>query len=161
MTENVRKGPTMMGDAAARGKPGPNAVFLPSNSEPVVDTTTLERIRAITAGKKRLPGETDPVSDLISLFLEDASSRIQAIRSAIASEDRKALRMIAHALRGSCAGIGARAMTCITADIEKTAEADPMDVASALVDSLESEYRRTCVVLEEIRTPGTGDSPTS
>lgn len=151
----------MMGDAAAHGNPGPNAVFLSSGDEPAVDTTTLERIRVITAGRKRAPGESDPVSDLISLFLMDASSRIHAIRSAIASEDRTALRMNAHALRGSCAGIGARAMTRLTADIERGAEDGPLALASALVDSLESECRRTSVVLEGIRNQGNGDSLTS
>jgi two-component system, sensor histidine kinase and response regulator len=76
--------------------------------------STLPRERAedlidLTAVLRLLGGNRDILAQLIELFGQDSPRLMGEVRSAIARGDAKALRLAAHALRGSAGYFGATA----------------------------------------------------
>lgn len=79
----------------------------------VIDTDTLAALRGLQE-----EGEDDLLAELIDLFLQDAPTRITAIREAVELADWAALAERAHSLKGSCASLGAVHMADLCARLE-------------------------------------------
>jgi CheY-like chemotaxis protein/HPt (histidine-containing phosphotransfer) domain-containing protein len=87
-------------------------------------------------------GGREIVSRLTAQFLEHADTRIAALRTAMESVDREALRQTAHAINGAAATLEAAPLARRAADLETaSASAQQADLRS-LLQSLEMELQR-------------------
>jgi signal transduction histidine kinase/DNA-binding response OmpR family regulator/HPt (histidine-containing phosphotransfer) domain-containing protein len=106
------------------GATAPVAVAAPpSPADGVLDATVLAELQA--GGLEGL------LAELIGLFSEDAPRNLERIRAALSGGDAAELARVAHALKGSAATLGARAMAATCLELEtgghlgRTAELAP------------------------------------
>jgi HPt (histidine-containing phosphotransfer) domain-containing protein len=118
----------------------------PPDSDAPLDGHTLEELRELTGPRV--------VSESIELFYRSAEKNLLALRDAHRRGDLRALERGAHALRGSCAILGARGMTVLARTIEDVARGGGDGIA-ALLDDLDAEYARTrsALLAEQQRPP--------
>ncbi len=109
----------------------------------ILDVNVLAKLRKALSGKNK-----DFISNLIDLFITDAQPRIEALREAITRNDATALRQVAHALKGSCANLGARRMSGLCEILEEKGLANSLAGASAFVEHLEAEFALVKQALE-------------
>ena len=122
-----------------------------------VDPHVLLSLRAY-----RVPGEPDPVTRIIDLFLRDAPARVSRIRTALQENDARALREAAHALKGSAGTLGAQRIEELCAELEdqaSSASAENLQGSSARVDALEAAFERARTELEALRRTDAEDAP--
>jgi two-component system, sensor histidine kinase and response regulator len=117
-----------------------------------VDPHVLLGLRAY-----RIPGEPDPVTRLIDLFLRDAPARVGRIRAALQAQDAEAVREVAHALKGSAGTLGAHKMEELCADLEDQGASGSLEGASTVVEALEAALARARAELEALRRTDTDE----
>ena len=103
-----------------------------------LDASVLQELREL-AGPEAL-------KETIAIFVTGVDKNLAALREQ--QGDLKALAKTAHALRGSCAIMGAQRMAELGAQLEELARASSSDGIAALIVALESEYGRTRSALE-------------
>jgi PAS domain S-box-containing protein len=108
-----------------------------------LDRTVLAKLRKALGGKSK-----DFIGSLIDLFIADAQPRLEALREAIAQGDAQALRLVAHALKGSCANMGAQRMAGLCEILEEKALANSLAGASTILEHLEAEFAAVKEALE-------------
>jgi two-component system, sensor histidine kinase and response regulator len=108
-----------------------------------LDVTLLAKLRKAIGGRSK-----DFMANLFDLFITDAQPRIEALREAVAGSDATALREVAHALKGSCANLGARRMSGLCEILEAKGLANTLEGAGALVEHLEKEFALVKEALE-------------
>jgi HPt (histidine-containing phosphotransfer) domain-containing protein len=91
-------------------------VFPTEEVEPLVDPDLLRELTEF-----RVPGEPDPVEDVVELFLDLTPARLLQLTEAAARRDPQVLRAIAHTLKGSAGTVGALAMQSAATDLEQSA----------------------------------------
>jgi CheY-like chemotaxis protein len=111
-----------------------------------VDAHVLLGLRAYS-----VPGEPDPVTRLIDLFLRDAPARLGRIRTALQQNDAEALRDTAHALKGSAGTIGAHKMEELCAELEDQASSGSLQGSAPMVDALDAAFERARTELDALR----------
>jgi signal transduction histidine kinase/CheY-like chemotaxis protein len=95
----------------------------PSAADGVIDTKLLAELQG--------SGMDGLLAELIGLFSEDAPLNLERIRAALSGGDAAELARVAHALKGSAATLGARAMAATCLELEtgghagRTAELGP------------------------------------
>ncbi len=115
--------------------PGPKPEKpLAEDSLPVLETRNLDTFRSL-----RVPGEPDPVAELVDLLLGDLPDRQKAILQAVTAVDAAALRTAAHTLKGSSNNIGGRRLAGLCAQLEEAAAGDDWGRVRALAAGLEPE----------------------
>ncbi|MDQ3813964.1 MAG: response regulator, partial [Armatimonadota bacterium] len=79
------------------------SIFDDAEAVAVIDEKVLNSLRALQT-------QDDPglVSELIDLFLEDVPARLEVLHTAAAQQNSKVMMQAAHALKSSCANMGAR-----------------------------------------------------
>ena len=131
-------------DKWIRGAKAAKAVTeTPMAIEKAVDPDVLESLR-------ELGGEEDPglFAELVEIFLDDTPQRMQQIQDAIENDDAEALGAAAHALKSSCANLGALALADLFKELEFAGRDQDLDRAGPLVRRSTEEYGR---VEEELR----------
>jgi len=88
----------------------------------------------------RLMGDAELVDEIARAFLEDAPSRVRAVREAARKGEAAEAGRIAHALRGACANVGAAAMAATAAEVEAAAGAGRLERLAALLPDLEAAW---------------------
>jgi CheY-like chemotaxis protein len=111
--------------------------------ESVIDLSVLESFREF-----QQPGETDLVTELINLFINDGKGRLSILKKALAEKDIKAIKREAHSLTGGAGNIGARQMTLLSRELEQ--KADQITEAEPLIRQLENEFEQAVNCLEAI-----------
>jgi HPt (histidine-containing phosphotransfer) domain-containing protein len=108
-----------------------------------LDLAELSRLR------EALSSDESPslLAELIEVFLSETPQRIAAMRRAVRGGAAGALRMAAHALRGSSTYLGARGMAEICRALEALTEAESVDGALLLIDRLDHEFQQVKVAL--------------
>src|SRR3979409_1292532 len=81
---------------------------------PVLDPAQLASLRQI-----QNPGETDFVTQLIELFLDEATVTLTALHEAVVSDQPAEIRRLAHRLKGSSGNLGATQMAALAQHLEK------------------------------------------
>jgi PAS domain S-box-containing protein len=81
-------------------------------------------------------GDPRLLRDVIRLFLADAPRSLRRIESAAKKGDGEALRLAAHALKGSAATIGASAVSAIALGLEQIGGAEDLDSAPEAIRAL-------------------------
>lgn len=88
---------------------------------------------------KELMGDDFPL--LISTFIKDSTSKINTMRSTVASQDSESLRMAAHGLKGSALNLSAEKLTHLCQELEQLGKEKCFDNVLQLVDAVELEYK--------------------
>ncbi|MBI1760965.1 MAG: response regulator [Acidobacteria bacterium] len=91
------------------------------------------------------------VNELLALFLHDIPARIEAVRTALAADDAKALIRAAHSLNGGSASVGARVMSELAADLERLGRRGELADAPVLLAQLEAEFASVRTTLQPLR----------
>ena len=104
----------------------------------VVTTPVFDEQAALgyTGGDRRL------LKSIIALFRSDRAPSLRRIERAVRERDGEALRMAAHALKGSIATVGAPAGRAAAAELEQMGRANEFDDAERAFDRLREEIAR-------------------
>jgi HPt (histidine-containing phosphotransfer) domain-containing protein len=107
------------------------------SGEPSLDPVVVERL-------KELGGDDDPgfFRGLVDEFLSNADQTVDAMRAAALAGDSPRLADLGHALKGSAANLGARALSAKAGDVERAGKAREPEAASDLVEEAAAELGR-------------------
>ncbi|MFP4099811.1 response regulator [Coleofasciculus sp.] len=84
---------------------------------------------------------------IVGEYLEDAPERLQAIQSAIATQDAEALRQAAHSFRSSSANLGAVTLSLMCKELENLASAGMSEVSAEQLVQVKVEYEKVKTAL--------------
>lgn len=101
----------------------------------VLDTTVMAKLRKALGDKKK-----DFITNLIDLFIADTQPRLDALSEAAANSDAATLRQVAHALKGSCANVGAKRMSGLCEILEEKGLANSLEGVNAFVEHVKEEF---------------------
>ncbi len=135
----------------AAGNSRPAAAACPPAAEEPPDGKTIDLTILSGLRELREPGEPDPVSELIDLFLDDAPARLRTIKTALVKPDKRTLKDAAHSLKGSANNLGARPLARFCADLERLASEEDVAGARNLLPHVTDEFERVRFVLERER----------
>jgi CheY-like chemotaxis protein len=108
-----------------------------------VNTETLDRLRDL-----RVPGQADPVAEIIDLFLEQTPDLLGLLKKAIEEKDVETIGTTAHTLKGSCANLGAELMAVWCRELETLAKQGTLEAAGHVLLQLEQELGAVRQILE-------------
>jgi signal transduction histidine kinase/CheY-like chemotaxis protein/HPt (histidine-containing phosphotransfer) domain-containing protein len=98
----------------------------------------------------------DGFGELVALFMQDSPKRIESLRQAMQEQNQTAIGRIAHALAGSCASIGASALSRLCKALEMENKSGiPADLAIR-IEAIEVEYAKAAAKLSEMVQVGDG-----
>ncbi len=106
----------------------------------MLDESVIESIRELEAD-----GTPGLLNMLVTAFVEDVTSRLAQLRTAIDENDSRRIKEAAHSIKGMSGAMGAVGMSAISLDLECRALADAQ--SGALVDALEAEFGRVQTAL--------------
>ncbi|HYP28954.1 MAG TPA: response regulator [Blastocatellia bacterium] len=118
---------------------GPNE----ENRAAVIEPGVLDGIRGLGSG-----GDSDPLSELIDLFLDDSAKRLASLRDARKANDSRAFYRAAHTLKGSSGNMGARRMASICDYLEEAGRNGSLEGLGLLLATLEEEFAAVTRALE-------------
>jgi HPt (histidine-containing phosphotransfer) domain-containing protein len=122
-------------------------VLLPAPAEaPVAPSDAVDMAMLTSFEEVRIEGEPDLVIELIDLYLEDASAKIDALREALATSDETTLKRSAHSLRGSSSSLGAHRMAALCEEVELTDRNSLLRKAGELLTSFEQAFEGVRVI---------------
>lgn len=114
----------------------------------VIDESVIAELRALeTMGK---PGF---LTRLIDLFIEDLPRRLATLQSAVKEARPEELAREAHALKGSCAQLGATRLAALCEILEDQGRAGSTAAASPVLEVLREEFDRVRQALENEKSP--------
>jgi two-component system, sensor histidine kinase and response regulator len=116
----------------------------------VLDARVLAGLR-----EYQRPGDSDFLTHLISVFLDDLSLRLESIRNAQTQGDLGTLRSAAHALKGASGELGAKRLHALCAQLEATARSGILGGAQPLASEVEHEAVRVRRAMEVLKAPQT------
>ncbi|HEX7862802.1 MAG TPA: response regulator [Verrucomicrobiae bacterium] len=108
----------------------------------ILDHETLQSVRDL-----RTPGESDPLAELIDLFILDTPPRLNKIMDAFKAGSAADLERAVHALKGSSSNLGAKCLASACADVMKISREGKLPDSSAIAKIL-SEFERLKPALE-------------
>ena len=108
----------------------------------VLNRSVLDSIRKMGSEKGN-----KIILQVIESYLEDSPQRIEAIGSAIASQDATALHQSAHALRSGSATIGAEYLSHLCKELEDLGGSGITKGAKEKLDQLQTEYEQLKIAL--------------
>jgi len=88
----------------------------------------------------REPGQPDPVSELIDLFLEDAPVRLKKMEHGLGQSDAPAVYSGAHSLKGSANNLGALRLGALCAKMERQARAQDLTDGTEMLAGIRAEF---------------------
>jgi two-component system sensor histidine kinase/response regulator len=118
----------------------------PPETEPHVNPKTLAEIRSLAE-----PGASDPLVEVIDLFLGDTPGQLQRLREALVAQDHARLHEVAHTLKGSCSNLGAAAMADLCRTLDQAVMAGFLASTGTLIERLEAEFAEVRKDLERER----------
>jgi HPt (histidine-containing phosphotransfer) domain-containing protein len=101
----------------------------------------------VLAGLREL-GDADLLSELSTMFLDDASSSLAALREAVEEGDVLTVERVAHTLKGAAGNMGAPGMAAICAELQDLGASGDLRGAAELLGRLEKEFGRVRPALE-------------
>jgi CheY-like chemotaxis protein len=114
-----------------------------SREHPAVNAGALDRLRDL-----RVPGQPDPVAEIIDLFLQQTPDLLTSLKKAFAEMDPESVGLTAHTLKGSCANLGAEQMAAWCRELESVARQGTLAEAGRLPVQLENEFAAVRQILE-------------
>jgi two-component system, sensor histidine kinase and response regulator len=95
------------------------------------DLSTIKELCALSS-----EASEEVFLNLVEMFRAELSSKVAALRSAIANRDAGAIRQLAHALKGSSLTLGAARFGALCEDVQKSAEGAPIEETITRATSL-------------------------
>jgi HPt (histidine-containing phosphotransfer) domain-containing protein len=86
--------------------------------------------------------------ELVSLFLDDSTVRLQTLSSACFRQDFKVLRAQAHSLKGSALQMGATRLASLCAALESADRPEP-DRCGPMMRAIDDEFALVRLAMEE------------
>ncbi|MEI7729641.1 MAG: PAS domain S-box protein [Verrucomicrobiota bacterium] len=123
------------GLSLASPAPAPVAGTTPADHQGLLDQAVLDKLRAL-----RQPGETDPMAELIDLFLHDMPRHMKQMQAALANQDAKAMKLAAHSLKGSARNMGVLRLAQTCDLLEQQSREGNLANASQLLTQIQAEY---------------------
>jgi CheY-like chemotaxis protein len=111
------------------------------DSQNPLDESVLEGLREL--------GDASLLAELVELFVDEALTRLAALRDAVESEDAGAVEQTAHTLKGSCSNMGAWRMDKLCAEFQELSRSGDLALARELLDQLQAEFDRVRATLED------------
>lgn len=122
---------------AAQRKRGPGAV-LPQRPERDHDALARDVMAYLhTLEQRGSPGLT---AQVMPVFLKDTSTRLEALKDAVAEKDSTVAYRIAHTLHGSAASVGAASMVSSCADLIREIRVGAFDRCEGLIADLTLDF---------------------
>jgi len=115
----------------------------PADPEDPLDRDTLENLFDL-----QLEGEPELLGELLDTFFDDTTRRLTDLREATSRGDAQAVEQAAHALKGSCANIGAKRMLQVCEDLEEAGRSKDLTKVPEQLALLEEEFVRAHAALE-------------
>jgi HPt (histidine-containing phosphotransfer) domain-containing protein len=109
-------------------------------NDPILDPDIIAGLRQLNQ-----PGEPDMVQQVLTLFLEDATLRLDDIANAIDRRDGPALQRAAHTFKGAAASIGASRLQEPCRELELLGKNSTLDDAPRLLERVREEFARVRV----------------
>jgi len=119
-----------------QGAPDSRAAGPMSEASGTLDAARLTRLRA-TMGAG---GDASVFAEVVDAFLADTAARLVTLRQAVTDRDTAVARQVAHALRGSCANLGASRLGELVQALGRLAAEERMVAAGELLDQAEGEF---------------------
>ena len=107
---------------------------VPSSSP--LDTSKLDELRMLS------DDECDMLAELIDIFLDDTPSRLIELASAIAQGDAEGTRQNGHALKSSCAQLGAAQLSEYCQQLESMGRSGDLTGAQQVMAVAQTEFER-------------------
>lgn len=100
-----------------------------------LDRATLAKLKSLadTTGN-------DLLKEVAKVFISSTDEYLGALRSACERKETKALKSVAHSLKGSCGSVGAKRLAALCKDLEKAAQSEACDHAHELLERIDQEY---------------------
>ncbi len=116
----------------------------------VLDTKVWQSLQKLAGAKAHIV-----LDKIVGEYLDDAPERLQAIQSAIATQDAEALRQAAHSLRSSSANLGAVTLSLMCKELEALANAGITEVPAKQRVQVEVEYEKvkTALIKQVSKSP--------
>lgn len=95
-------------------------------------------------------GDVEFLRELVGVYLEDASEKLNELQQAIERSDAHRLGRTAHQLKGSSANMGAIHVSQIAKEIEMLGKANNIAGAKVLVEGLKVELARVVTELKQL-----------
>ena len=111
----------------------------------VLDEKVLGRLRTMLGDR----GE-EVIRNLSTLFEQDSHARIRALQQAISENRADEVRKIAHALKGSCANVGAHRLAGLCEILEEKGKTNALQDTATLLEHLETELALVTKALKEV-----------
>jgi HPt (histidine-containing phosphotransfer) domain-containing protein len=111
----------------------------------ILDQGVLDELRASTGDDEEF------VRDLISTYVEDARTNVDALTQAATAGDATAIVRPAHTLKSTSASVGAMRLSAICRDIEAAGRAGHTDGLDAAIDVARATWVET---LDAFRAAG-------
>jgi HPt (histidine-containing phosphotransfer) domain-containing protein len=102
---------------------------------------TAELREIATAGDSMLP-------ELVSLFIDDSTARLQKLSSACFRQDFTVVRAQAHSLKGSALQMGAARLASLCAALESADKPEP-DRYGPMMRAIDDEFVHVRLAMEE------------
>jgi CheY-like chemotaxis protein len=112
--------------------------------EPCLDISVLHGF-----DNSDMDDEPDLITELIELYLVDASEQFETMHKAFDEEDPESFRRAAHSLKGSSANLGVRRLAELTQEMERFGTKDSFERIKELLPLCELEFDRVQKVLAE------------
>jgi hypothetical protein len=113
---------------------GPLPAARGARTGPTLDATALDELRGLAAD-----GSARVLAEVVTLFLARVPERLAQMEAAVRADDRGTLENLAHALKTSCANVGAHHMAQLSDELERAAH-DGAAQAAGLLASLQREF---------------------
>jgi PAS domain S-box-containing protein len=105
-----------------------------TQEEDSLDHTVIASLREL--------GDSDLLSELTQMFLEEVPERLEALQEAVDKGDEQTIQRIAHTLKGSSGNMGARQMSRLCLDLEQAGESNDLSSAADILELLNKEFDR-------------------
>jgi DNA-binding response OmpR family regulator len=146
----IRRHATAAGALDSGDRTAASVHVTPASDQAASETLDRRVIAEFREGST--PGAPDFALMLIDEFVKEGASQLALLRDAQQQQDVRALKTLAHSLKGSSLTMGARRLATLCTQMEAHADLHPGSaVTSALMTELDREFARVRAALEAER----------
>ena len=103
----------------------------------LLDVSALDELRLI-----QRPGQPDIVREVFQAFRDSSPQRLFRLEEAVKKKDVSRIQREAHALKSSCATLGANHLASLCRRVEETEDAETLGVAAGALDEIKDEFAK-------------------
>jgi signal transduction histidine kinase/DNA-binding response OmpR family regulator/HPt (histidine-containing phosphotransfer) domain-containing protein len=125
----------------------------------VADETPIDHRALMNIAALQRPGSPPILQKVISLYFQSSGELLEKLRQGLEQGDADTTRRAAHTLKSSSANLGARQLASLSQELEEAGRTNSLERTGALLDRIETEYRRVAAVLQgELEGAANGQS---